>query len=62
MQTINKITIQELIHKGLPITPGRKYVPKEWAAKKASSLAEIRKRLSKIKCSLAETIDKIRDE
>ena len=60
--TKNKITVQDLIKMGLPITPGDKYIPKEWIPKKAPSLVEIRRRLSKIKESLAETVARMRDE
>lgn len=62
MSVIKNVTIQELIRKGLPISPGSKYIPRGWIPKKAPSLQEIHKRLSKIKGDLAEEIARMREE
>lgn len=62
MSTIKEhIGIADLQRLGLPIIPGNKYIPKSWLPKKTISLAEVRRRLAKIKGSLAQTISEIRD-
>ncbi len=63
MSTVkDKITIQYLISKGFPITPGNKYIPKSMLPKRTISLHEIHKRLSKIKGNLDEEIYRIREK
>jgi nitrate/TMAO reductase-like tetraheme cytochrome c subunit len=56
------ITIHQLRQKGIHITPGREYIPKEWLPKKVLSLAQVRRRLAKIKGNLSDTIAEIRKE
>lgn len=48
-------------HKNSTI-PGNKYVPASLVPKSAPGIKEVRRRLSKIKESLAETIVKMREE
>ena len=60
--THRPVTIQELQHMGYPIIPGDEYIPKEWLPKKPVSLETVRKRLAKIKGSLAQTVADMRDE
>ena len=63
MATIREhISIKEIQRRGISIIPGNKYIPKSWIPKRAPALSEIRKRLAKIKGSLAETVAQIRDE
>lgn len=60
--TKERVTIQELRRKGLPVVPGSEYIPKSWIPKKVPTLQEIHKRLSKIKGDLAEEIGRMREE
>lgn len=55
-------TIESLRREGFPVVPGDRYIPASWLHKKVPSLAQVRRRLSKIKGSLAETLSEIRDE
>ena len=57
----HKVTIQDLIHKGL-IIPGHKYVPKSLVPKKVPSLKDVRNRMAKMKGSFAQTIAEMRAE
>ena len=57
----HKVTIQDLVHKGL-IIPGHQYVPKHLIPKKVPSLAEVRRRLAKIKGNLSDTVAEMREE
>lgn len=56
------VTLHDLQKMGYPIIPGSAYVPAEWLPKKPVSLAAVRRRLAKIKGSLAETVADIRDQ
>ena len=56
------VTVKDLQKLGYPIILGRDYIPKEWLPKKTVSLETVRRRLAKIKGSLAETVAQMRDE
>lgn len=60
--THRPVTIKELQQMGYPIIPGDEYIPKGWLTKKPVSLETVRKRLAKIKGSLAQTVADMRDE
>ena len=63
MSTIkDKITIQDMRSKGISLIPGNKYIPKALIPRKVPSLSDVRRRLSKIKGSLSETIAEAREE
>jgi len=56
------VTIKDLQKMGYPVIPGKDYIPKEWLPKKPISLEAVRRRLAKIKGSLAQTVADMRDE
>ncbi len=56
------ITIKQLQEQGFPVTEGSKYIPKSWIPKNNITLAEVHKRLSKIKGSLDKEILQLRRE
>jgi len=56
------VTIQELRQRGVPITPGNKYIPKRWLPKRDIPLEEVHRRLAKIRGSLANDVAQMRDE
>ena len=57
-----RVTIKDLQKMGYPVTPGNEYIPKGWIRKKAPSIRQVRKYLSKIKGTLAEVIAEMREE
>ena len=56
------VTIADLQKLGYPVIPGSKYIPKAWLPKKPASLETVRRRLAKIKGSLAQTIAELRNK
>ncbi|MDP3723213.1 MAG: hypothetical protein Q8R91_06945 [Candidatus Omnitrophota bacterium] len=60
--TDRHVTIKELQKMGYPVIPGNEYIPKEWLPKKPVSLETVRRRLAKIRGSLAQTVADMRDE
>ena len=56
------VTIEHLQKMGYPVIPGDAYILKEWLPKKPVSLEAVRRRLAKIKGSLAQTVADLRDE
>jgi len=57
-----RTTIAGLRQRGVPVTPGNAYIPKRWLPKRAIPLAEVHRRLAKIRGSLADDIAAMRDE
>ena len=60
--TSRHVTVKDLQQMGYPVIPGNEYIPKEWLPKKSASLETVRRRLAKIKGSLAQTVADIRDK
>ena len=56
------VTIAELQKLGYPVTLGSESIPKAWLPKQAVSLETVRRRLAKIKGSLAQTVAEIREQ
>ena len=56
------VTVGDLQKLGYPLVPGHIYVPKALVPKKPVSLGQVRRRLAKIKGSLAQTIATLREE
>ena len=55
------ITVHDLQKLGYPLIRGSAYIPKNVVPKKGASLIQVRRRLAKIKGSLAHTIATIRE-